>query len=85
MVNRGTEFPKYVYHQIKGPRIVQDREEQDKLGDEWAETPFPSLEAQEQSDAMGGVEGLTLRVLALEELFDKLKSKKELRKLFAEA
>lgn len=31
------EFPKFLYSKGQEPRIVQSREEQDELGDEWFE------------------------------------------------
>jgi hypothetical protein len=82
--NRGTEFPKHIYHKVMGTRIVQDQKEQDKLGKEWGETPYPSVESIEQSEQMGGVERLTVRVEFLERLFDKLRTRKDIDKLLSE-
>lgn len=33
------EFPKWVYHATEPAQIVADRDAQDALGEEWAETP----------------------------------------------
>ena len=33
------EYPKWLYHATEHSIIVASREEQDALGDEWAETP----------------------------------------------
>ena len=34
------EFPKYIYHKTKEPKIVNSKEEQAAEGDEWSETSF---------------------------------------------
>ena len=81
-MSRGTEYPKFVYHQIKGQKIVKTAEEQKSLGGEWVETPFPK---KEEIGLVSGAEGLTDRVERLEAMFDKLKTRKDIEKLFNEA
>lgn len=79
---RGTEFPKFLYHKIRGEKIVKSQEEQEELGDGWGETPFAPSPAQAQ-ETVGGAEGLTARVEALEKMFDKLRARKDIDKLLA--
>ena len=80
---RLTEYPKFVYHKLKGQQIVNSQDEQIKLGKGWSDVPFPApVPAVEQ---VGGAEGLTARVERLEAMFDKLKTRKDMEKLFVEA
>lgn len=79
---RGTEFPKFVYHKTLGSKVVNSKEEQTKLGKDWGETPFPDAAAASEPD--GGVEGLEARVQKLEDMFAKLRTRKDIDKLLAE-
>jgi hypothetical protein len=38
------EYPKYKYHAVEIPRIVNNREEDDALGDEWEDQPIMATE-----------------------------------------
>lgn len=81
-MTRGTEFPKFVYHKTLGSKIVKTQEEQQELGKDWGDTPFPA--PVEAPEVMGGAEGLMARVERLEKMFAKLRTRKDIDKLFSE-
>ncbi len=43
------EYPKWKYHQELDPCVVKDAQEDEALGSEWSEAPFP--EAEEVDDS----------------------------------
>ena len=44
------EYPKWVYHAKKAPRVVADKEAHEALGEDWSEAPAPTLSATELED-----------------------------------
>ena len=56
------EYPRMMYHQTQGHKVVQNELEEKQLGKEWQRTPFPPAPPVEEIDP---VEELRQQVAAL--------------------
>ena len=48
-----TPYPKALYHETEGTRIVKNEAEHDAIGDGWQESPFGPPETPDPAEAAG--------------------------------